>query len=120
MGRRNRKHGYEGNRVVFWGVPIMVLAAVLGMVYLHLFNTCENIGREIKRLEFERAEMNKRVVNEEHNWGTASSIRNVEQLMARHGIQMTFPQESQIIRMTFREAEEPAQYAWRSDSTRRD
>jgi hypothetical protein len=120
MARRNRKHGYEGNRVVFWGMPILFLAAVLGMVYLHLFNTCERLGRNIKRLEYERAELNKRVVNEERNWGTASSIRNVEKLMEAHGIRMTFPSESQIVRIPLSEIEEPAQYASRGDSTRRD
>ena len=119
MGRKNRRNSHEGNRVLFWGVPLMTLAAALGMVYLHLFNTCENIGREIKRLESERAELRKRVVNEELNWGTASSIRNVEQLMARHGIAMSFPEERHIIRMVPK-PEEPVQYAHNGASMRRD
>lgn len=120
MARKNRRNGHDGNRMVFWGVPLIALAAALGMVYLHLFNTCESIGREIKRLENEHAELRKRVVNEEHNWGTASSIRNMEQLMARHGIVMSWPERRDIIRLVAKEMDEPAQYAHRGGATRRD
>lgn len=120
MAKRNRKNGREGNRMVFWGVPLMALVAALGMVYLHLSNTCERIGRDIKRLEKERVELHKRVVNEEHNWGTASSIRNMEQLLARHGIEMTWPEQAHVIRLVEREFGEPAQYALQSHSNQRD
>lgn len=120
MAKRNRKNGRDGNRLVFWGVPLMALVAALGMVYLHLSNTCERIGRDIKRLEKERVELHKRVVNEEHNWGTASSIRNMEQLLARHGIEMTWPEQRNVIRLVERDFTEPEQYALRGDSLRRD
>ncbi|MDY0145676.1 MAG: hypothetical protein RBS84_06780 [Kiritimatiellia bacterium] len=120
MAKRNRKNGREGNRMVFWGVPLMVLVAALGMVYLHLSNTCERIGRNIKSLEKDRIELHKRVVNEEHNWGTASSIRNMEQLLTQHGIAMTWPEQANIIRLVERESDEPAQYALRGNSQRRD
>jgi hypothetical protein len=120
MARKNRRHGREGNRMVFWGVPLMALAAALAMVYVQLFYTCENIGREIKRLEQERTELRKRVVNEEHNWGMASSIRNMEALMARHGIEMTWPEPHNIIRLVAAERDEPAQYAQTGAAARRD
>ncbi len=120
MARRNRKNGHDGSRVVFWGVPLAALAAALGMVYLHLYNTCERIGREIKDLERQKVELHKRVVNEEHHWGTASSIRNVEQLMTRHGIVMTWPDPNDIIRVPQRERSEPALYARQGGPTWRD
>ena len=120
MARKNRKNGREGSRLIVWGGPLVATAAALGMVYLHLFNTCDNIGREIKKLENERSELRKRVVNEERNWGTASSIRNMEQLMARHGIEMSWPEERNIIRLRAAEPDEPAQYAYHGGAMRRD
>jgi ATP-dependent protease HslVU (ClpYQ) peptidase subunit len=120
MARRNRKNGREGNRLMIWGVSISALAAALAMVYLSLFNTCEQIGRQIKSLEQQRAELQKRVVNEERNWATARSIRNMDQLMEAHGIVMSWPAEQNIIRLRATEPDDPAQYAYQSGPTRRD
>ena len=120
MARRNRKNGHEGNRMMFWGVSISAVIAVVAMGYLSLYNTCENIGRQIKKLEHERAELHKRVVNEERNWAMARSIGNMEQLMENHGIVMSWPEERNIIRLRQAEADEPAQYACQGDSVRRD
>ncbi len=71
MAKRNRKNGHEGNRTIFWGISFSMLIAALAMVYLSLFNTCDNIGRQIKKLEHDRAELHKQVVNEERNWAMA-------------------------------------------------
>lgn len=120
MARRNRKKGHEGNRVVFWGVALMALGAAIGLVYLHLFNTCETIGRTIKRLEQDQAELRQRVVNEELNWVAARSPRNMESLMARHGIVMSWPEERQILRLRAADPDEPAQYAYRNGAATRD
>ncbi len=120
MAKRNIKAGHEGNRIMFWGVSIGTLVAVLAMVYLSLFNTCESIGREIKKLEHEKAEIHKRVVNEERNWATARSTPNMERLMAHHGIVMSWPEEQNIIRLHVEETDEPARYAFHETSTRRD
>jgi hypothetical protein len=120
MARRNKKNGHEGNRMVFWGVSLSVWVAALAMVYLSLFNTCENIGRQIKKLEHERTELHKKVVNEEHNWAMARSIGNMERLMATHGIAMTWPEEKNIIRLPMAAPAEPAQYAFQGGSVRRD
>lgn len=120
MAKRNRKNGHAGNRMVSWGVSLSILVAALAMVYLSLFNTCENIGRQIKKLEQERAEQHKKVVNEERNWAMARSIGNMEQLMEIHGISMTWPEEKNIIRLPRAGSDEPAQYAFRGGSVRRD
>ena len=120
MAKRNRKNGHEGNRMVFWGVSLSTLVAALAMVYLSLFNTCDNIGRQIKKLENERAELHKKVVNEERNWAMARSIGNMEQLMATHGIVMSWPEEQNIIRLPAAGPDEVAQYAYQGGSARRD
>jgi len=112
MAKRNRKNGHEGNRLMAWGIALCSLAAVLAMVYLGLYNTCESICRRIKDLESERADLRKRVVNEEHNWATARSIRNMQRLLAAHGIAMAFPDQKNVIHMRPVEPAEPAQYAF--------
>lgn len=106
--------------MMFWGVAFTALAAALALVYLSLFNTCETLGRQIKKLEYERAELHKRVVNEERNWAMARSIGSMEQLMAVHGIQMSWPEERHIIRLPAVGSAEPAQYAFQGESARRD
>ena len=120
MAKRNRKNGQEGNRMMVWGVSICALVAALAMVYLSLYNTCETIGRQIKKMEYEQAELHKRVVNEERNWATARSTPNMERLMERHGIVMSWPAEQNIIRLHATEPDEPARYADQGGSTRRD
>ena len=84
MAKRNRKNGEEGHRTMVWGISLFGVAAVLAGIYLGLFNACETIGRQIKKLEYDQAELRKRVVNEERNWAMARSIGNMERLMAAH------------------------------------
>lgn len=120
MARKNRKNEHEGSRMILWGVSLSVLAAALAMVYLSLYNTCDGIGRQIKKLEDERAELHKRVVNEERNWATACATPNMERLMAHHGIAMTWPAEKNIIRLRPAEPADPVHLAYQSGPTRRD
>lgn len=120
MARRNLKNGRESHRPMVWGIAIFVLAAGLAMVYLGLHNTCEDIGRQIKKLEAERAELHKRVLNEERNWAMARSFGNMERLMAAHSIAMSWPAEQNIIRLRASEPDEPAQYALRGGVSPRD
>ena len=120
MAKRNRRNGEEGHRALAWGVALFGLAAVLAGVYLGLYNSCETIGRQIKKLETDRAELHKRVVNEERNWAMARSIGNMERLMAAHGIAMSWPEERNIIRLQAAEPDEPAQYACQAVPSLRD
>ena len=120
MAKRNRKNGEEGHRTLVWGISLFSLAAVLAGIYLGLFNACDNVGRQIKKLEYEQAELHKRVVNEERNWAMARSIGNMERLMVEHGIAMSWPQERNIIRLRAAEPDEPAQYASRTVPLPRD
>jgi hypothetical protein len=120
MARKNRKHGHEGHRGVFLGVALVALAAAVAMTYLSIHNTCESTGRQIKQLEFDKAELMKRVVNEERNWEMARSPARMEALMVQHGIAMSWPAEQNIIRLRAAEPDFPAQYALNGGSARRD
>ena len=120
MARRNRKNGHEGSRMMFWGMAVGMLAAALALVYLGLYNTCDEIGARIKQLEKDQAELHKRVVNEEHNWAIARAAPNLERLMARHGIEMTWPAQQNIIRLRPPPPADPVHYAYQDGPTRRD
>ena len=120
MAKRNRRNGEEGHRALAWGIALFGLAAVLAGVYLGLYNSCETIGRQIKKLETDRAELHKRVVNEERNWAMARSIGNMERLMAAHGIAMSWPEERNIIRLQAAAPDKPAQYACQRGPAPRD
>ncbi|NCD21479.1 MAG: hypothetical protein EOL90_00880 [Spartobacteria bacterium] len=120
MARRNRKNGEEGHRAMLWSFALLGVAAALAGIYLGLVNACDNLGRQIKTLEANRAELRKQVVNEERNWTMARSIGNMERLLAAHGLAMTFPQERNIIRLQATEPDQPAQYALRSAPPLRD
>ena len=120
MAKRNRKNGEEGHRTMVWGIALFGVVAVLAGIYLGLFNACETIGRQIKKLEYDQAELRKRVVNEERNWAMARSIGNMERLLAAHGIVMSWPQEHNIIRLQAAEPDEPAQYAFHGTPSLRD
>ena len=120
MAKRNRRNGEEGHRALAWGIALFGLAAVLAGVYLGLYNACETVGRQIKKLETDRAELHKRVVNEERNWAMARSIGNMERLMAAHGIAMSWPEERNIIRLQAAPPDEPAQYACQRGPAPRD
>lgn len=120
MAKRNRKNGQAGNRLTIWGMASIGVVAGLAVVYLGLLNTCESIGRQIKDLERERAQLHKQVVNEEHNWAMARSIRNLQGLMETHGIAMTFPDQKNVIHMCPKDQEETPQYAFRGGPSPRD
>lgn len=99
MAKKNRKLAKAPNRPV--GLAIAgFLAASLGMLaYLQLLGTCEETGRRIKGLERSRETLLKKVHNEEVNWSSASSVRNMQRLLDRHGIEMGWPEERRIIRV---------------------
>ena len=87
-----------------FAVGVGIAASVLALVYLQMQADCERTGKRIKQLERTRREVQKQVTNEERNRAAASSIRNMERLLSRHGIEMSWPEEGQIIRLAAADA----------------
>lgn len=104
MVRRNRKMARATHRQVSFAVGVGIAASVLALVYLQMQADCERTGKRIKQLERTRREVQKQVTNEERNWAAASSIRNMERLLSRHGIEMSWPEEGRIIRLAAADA----------------
>ena len=86
------------------GAVLSANAATYYWIYLQMQADCERTGKRIKQLERTRREVQKQVTNEERNWAAASSIRNMERLLSRHGIEMSWPEEGQIIRLAAADA----------------
>ena len=100
MPRKNRKLAKAPGRKTGFAIFGFVLLSTALLAYLQLQSSAEATGKRIKELERERDALVKKVHNEEVAWSAASSVRNMERLMALHGIEMGWPDESQIIRVS--------------------
>jgi hypothetical protein len=126
--RKNRRKNSPGFAFPAPLVALLVLIALLALSYLWLCGRCEDLGRRIQELEARNVDLQKRIVNEEYRWTNMTSPRNIEQLLRTHRLNMTWPEESRVIRLPSRalhalEAEPglgAAQYAQRGTSIRHD
>jgi len=100
MSRKNKKHVQLGGRTVGISAVLGVCLMCVGMLYLWVNQSCFELGQDIKRLEREQLELNKKIMNEERNWASSKSMPNMERLFAKHAIKMGFPEEKNIIRIS--------------------
>ncbi len=97
--KKNRKKQAQG---VLFPAPlaaVLVLLAAVFIGYLWLCSSCEGLGAHIKALEKTRAEVHKRVLNEEFKWSNMKSPQNIELLMRKHNLVMTFPDDGNVVRL---------------------
>ena len=112
MANRNRRnHAKGGGMMMMRGVAVGAVVLALVLAYLGVSNSCDNLGRQIKQAEQEKAELLKQVMTEEQNWAQARSIRNMEALMKQFQLSMDFPQEKDIIRLHVARPEGVVEYA---------
>lgn len=100
MPRKNRKISQAANRVPVKAILAIAVVTVGAIAYLTLQNRNDIIGREIKDLERRLPALAKEIAGEQRNWTAAKSPRNMDILMARHGIEMGWPAASQIVRLS--------------------
>ncbi len=97
--------GYKKNRkkqavisILPWRMTAFFLAVgVTAFLYLWLSNQCEALGVEIRKLEDQKAEIRKRVVNEEYRLANMKTPENVDRLLRQFGIQMGLPEPGQVV-----------------------
>lgn len=101
MSRRTRNKrkttkadGFSVPRSYAGGV---VLVAASALVYLWLRTSAQDLGREIRRLEREGTALKDKRLNEEYKWSRLSAPSNVEKTLARYGINMHWPESSQVV-----------------------
>ena len=112
MANRNRRnHAKGGGTTMVRGVAVGAAVLALVLAYLGVSNSCDDLGRQIKQAEQEKAELRKQVMAEEQNWAQARSVRNMEKLMKQFQLSMDFPQEKDIIRLHVSRPEDVVEYA---------
>ncbi|MEM7391751.1 MAG: hypothetical protein AAF492_05320 [Verrucomicrobiota bacterium] len=109
--RKPRKNKKKDARSGGFSVPpplvlILVMAAVLSLFYLWMHGRCEALGLKIQELEGDLTRIEDKVANEESKWANLRSLANVQEALEKHGIEMSWPRESQVIRIRTAKQEE--------------
>ena len=98
MRKRNKKkkdiHGFIVP-APFAGVIIILSSLAVG--YLWLDSRCQTLGKELKALDMESQELNKKLKSEEYRWSLMKSPANLEKTLKRHHIVMSWPRSDQIV-----------------------
>lgn len=92
--RRKRLNGYY-SPICIAGIMIAIVSAGVFKVWIE--TRCSSIGKEIKRLEQDAIVLKEKFLNEEMKWMRMKSARNLERVLVRHGIDMDWPSDGQVI-----------------------
>ena len=93
-----RKPGVRG---VFPGtlLGVLLMLAVFSFSYLYICGRCDALGKKINQLEKTRDELRREIVNEEFKWSNMTSPKNMEALLRKHQLNMTWPSEDSVVRL---------------------
>jgi hypothetical protein len=97
--RRNRKKDAESGVIVSPVAAILLGVAVLSLGYLWVCGRCDALGRQITALEVRKTALHRQVLKEDYKWSRMKSPRNIERLLARHGLSMQWPAERDVVRI---------------------
>lgn len=100
--KKRRKLHSRTSRARNAGFPVTLAGALLFfgaafLVYLTLCGRCEALGGDIKKLEKKLAEVQSRRRGEEYKWANMTLLPEVERALARHGLNMRFPDKRHTI-----------------------
>lgn len=95
--KRNRKKRVDGYLFPVPFASLLVIAGLAALAYLWMISRCEAIGAEIKVLETEAASLNEKYLNEELKWTRMRSPQNLERILARNGVKMSYPAGRQVV-----------------------
>ena len=99
MIRRNRKKRMHGFVLPAPYAGLVVAGAVLALAYVWLSCRCDSLGRDIRGLESEKAQLKKELQNEESRWAKTKSPGSIETALAKYNIVMTWPRQDQVVRL---------------------
>ncbi|MBN1557595.1 MAG: hypothetical protein JW951_05555 [Lentisphaerae bacterium] len=103
MKRGNRKKNSRGFIVP---VPYIVLVFAAAFAALgHIWLGCRQaaLGRDLKVLEHEHLQLVEKLCNEAYKWAQMKSPRGMERALKRCGLDMTWPAQTQIVRLSPRD-----------------
>lgn len=100
MIRKNRKKRLHSFVLPAPLSGVVVAGALLALSYVWLDCRCESLGRDIKNLEAEKVQLKKDLLSEESRWSKMKSPANIEAVLAKHNIVMTWPRQDQVVRLS--------------------
>lgn len=101
MAKRNRKLRQKDGYLYFRPVASVIVGlAIVGLMYVWLNCRCEAVGKEIQQLEREKAELTKKQNAEQYRWTQMKAPRNVEQVLRQRGLQMDWPNSTQVVHLS--------------------
>ncbi len=108
MKNRRQKKSYKVQDQIPFPVflaYILVSIAVFGLSYIWLCARCELLGQQIKMLETNQRQTQRRLINEQDRWANQLAPANFERILKRHHLMMTMPNERQVVRVPRRDTE---------------
>lgn len=99
MAKRNKRRTQTGSRAIFMAASLGIFMFFAALIYLWVDQSCYALGQDIKKLEAEGRELDKKVSNEEGLWSSAKSTSSMVVLLEKHGLKMGNPDEKNIIRL---------------------
>lgn len=99
MTRKNRRRHSDGYFFPASLALILCLPVLVALLHLYFKTRAEALGQEIKALEIRQTQFNERIRIEESEWARIRAPANVVKALQRHGIEMTWPRQEQIVRI---------------------
>jgi flagellar basal body-associated protein FliL len=98
--RKNRKKEAQG---FVFPIPLalfLALVTVTSMAYLWMHGRCEAAGMRIQQLERTLERAHQRRSDEERKWSQMKTLPNVQQAVARLGLNMSWAQDNRIVQIS--------------------
>lgn len=99
FAKKNRKKYSSATVIPFKLLTILIAVGAVALAYLWLLDRCDALGRQIKRLEEQKQEVHKRVLNEELRLASMKTPQNMERLLAQCGLNMSLPEPGRVVVM---------------------
>lgn len=84
---------------------LVIFGTVFALSYVSVCARCETLGGEIKRLEQTLETVKKQAIIEQDRWSNMLAPVNFERALKLHGLEMSLPDEQQIVRVRSERAE---------------
>jgi hypothetical protein len=97
---------------------VLLLALVLTLSYLWLCGRCDEMARDVKKLELKGETLHRAVLTEEYKWTTMRSEKRIREALARFGIQMDWPANRAVIFLSAELDLEKPVIEWSAPSSR--
>ena len=97
--KRNRKKQAATLNLHAPTIALITVFATVLLCYLWLCGRCEDLGKNIKRLEQDLERQRRMVLTEEFNWSTMKSQTEIRKYLHKQRLVMDWPDEAHVVRI---------------------